>query len=136
MSDLDYAREEFKKRRSAFIIARDKKILAESEERGVAPFFSAVANVKVKGASLADRVVGKAVALLSAYAGIASVYALVVSEHAVPVLERYDIHFEYERVVPMILNQRKDDQCPIESIVMPCDSAEEAFTLLKKKFEG
>lgn len=137
-TDLEYAKKEFEKRGSAFIIAKDRKILAESTKRGVAPFFFAVNGLhdQLEGTSLADKIVGKAVALLSAYSGIVSVYTPLVSIPAVGVLDEHHIRTEADRTVEMILNQNRTDQCPIEKLVLQCSSPEEAYAVLKRRFEG
>lgn len=134
--DLDYARKEFEESKMAFIMARDGTVLAHSKEKGVAPFFSAVARKRVRGASLADRIIGKAVAFLCVYRGIVAVYTPVVSKPAVSVLEENQIPWHADQVVPMILNREGDGQCPIESIVAAATSPEEAYLILRKKFEG
>lgn len=136
--DLEFARNELKRRGSAFVIVKNKEILAESTEKGVAPFFFAVREFhdQLKGTSLADKIVGKAVALLSVYSQITSVYTLLTSQPAVKVLDYYNTFLEADRVVEMILNRTRDDQCPIEKIVLHTDEPEEAFMLLKRRFEG
>ncbi len=133
--DLEYAKEVFRKKRLAFVIVKDKEILAESREKGVTPFLHTVQRKNVEGASLADKVVGKAVAFLSVYAGIASVYTKVISSPAGEVFQDYDVHVEADEVVPMIKNRKGDDQCPIEKMILTCETPEEAYTVLKKKVE-
>lgn len=133
--DLEHAKNEFMQRNLGFIIVSDSRILAESKEKGVAPFYFAVAK-NVKGGSVADKIVGKAVAFLCAYSGVVSVYTPVISQPALDVLNDYTIHVEVDKVVPMILNREKNGQCPIEALIMECTTPEEAYTVLKKKFEG
>jgi hypothetical protein len=132
--DLNCAKEELGERNLAFVIVKNKKILAESREKGVAPFFSALTTVNAAGASLADKIVGKAVAFLSAYSDIEAVYTPLVSTPAAAVLHGYDILLEAEKEVPMILNRTRDDQCPIEKMILSCDLPEEAYALLEKEF--
>jgi hypothetical protein len=135
LKDLQYVKEEFK-RGSAFVIARDETVLAESREKGVAPFFRAVNKLEMHGAVVADRIVGKAVAFLCVYAGISAVYTPLVSDPAGDVLQEYTVHLEADTKVPMILNARKDDQCPVEKLILTCTTPQEAYTVLQKKFEG
>lgn len=134
-TDIDYAKKELIKGK-AFVVVNCGKIIAESDEKGVFPLFSAVTKLNLENACLADKVVGKAVAFLSVYSGIASVYAVVASESAVGVLTTYSIGIEAETVVPMILKREGDDQCPIEKLVDSCCTPEKAYTVLKKKFGG
>jgi hypothetical protein len=134
--DIDYAKEEFKKGKLAFVIVKNKEILAKSDEKGVAPIFHAANRLNsIKGASLADKIVGKAVAFLSAYFQIASVYTPVASDPAVKVLTAHNIHFEADKVVPMILNRTGDGQCPIEQMIMACTAPGGAYNILKRRFE-
>ncbi len=135
VTDLEYAKKELLKGK-AFVVVKDGKVAAESNEKGVAPFFSAVTELTLEKASLADKIVGKAVAFLSVYGSIVSVYALVASESAVAVLTEYNISIEAETVVPMIVNPTGDDQCPIEKMVAACTTPEEAYAVLKGKFGG
>lgn len=135
LKDLQYVKEEFK-RGLAFVIVRDGKLLAESREKGVAPFFYAVNTLDMKGAVVADKVVGKAVAFLCVYAGISAVYTPLVSDPAGDVLQKYGVHLEADTGVPMILNARGDDQCPVEKMIINCDTPQEAYNALQKKFEG
>jgi hypothetical protein len=133
--DLEYAKEVFRKKGLAFVIVKDKEILAESKEKGVAPFLHVVQKKNVEGASLADKIVGKAVAFLSVYAGIASVYTNVISTPAGEVFQGYKVHVEADEVVPMIMNRKGDDQCPIEKMILTCETPKEAYEILKKKVE-
>lgn len=137
-TDLERAKREFKKTKAAFVIVRDGKIVAQSAEKGVAPFFFAVNGLgeQVKNASLADKIVGKAIALLAVNSQMVSVYTPLISDPAVKVLNDYNVYWEADQIVDMILNRNKDDQCPIEKMVTTCDTPEEAFLILKRKFKG
>lgn len=135
-TDLEYARKELQEKGLAFVIVKDEKVLAESDEKGVAPFFRAVDSLRAKGVSVADKIVGKAVAFLCVYAEVASVYTPVVSEPAAGVLRENGVHLEADTTVSMILNKNKDDQCPVEQMIFTCATPEEAYTILREKFEG
>ncbi len=133
-ADLEYAKKALTENKLTFVIVNDKKIIAKSAERGVAPFFSAV-HLKVQGASVADKIVGKAVAFLSVYADIAAVYSPVMSQPAYNLLREHDIYAEADTTVPMIMNRNKNGQCPIEKLIWDCNSPKEAYKVLKKKFK-
>ncbi|KYK37272.1 MAG: DUF1893 domain-containing protein [Theionarchaea archaeon] len=137
-TDLESAKREFKRTKAAFVIVKDEKVVARSAEKGVAPFFFAANGLgeQVKNASLADKIVGKAVALLTVNSQMISVYTPLISDPAVKVLNDYNIYWEADQIVAMILNRNKDDQCPIEKMVTACDTPEEAFSILKRKFRG
>lgn len=136
-ADLLKARDVLEKKKAAFIIVHHNIIIGESLQSGVAPFFHMVASHNgLAGASLADKVVGKAVALLSLFAGIRSIYTPLISEPALHVLSPSTIYVEALHTVPMILNRDQTDRCPIETMVLTCEDPAEAFSILKPVFGG
>lgn len=99
---------------------------------GIAPVLSLIKNTPetLKGASVADKVIGKAAAMLMVYGGVSEIYADVVSEHALPVLERSGITLQYDKVVPYIINRAGTGMCPMEKKVLLIDDPEECFKVL------
>lgn len=105
-----------------------------SDKRGIAPMLGFISeNRDLSGYAVADAVVGKAAALLFVYAGIAEVYARVISEAALKVLTANDVPVEYSEKVAYIINRRGDDICPMEKTVLQTDDSVEALTLLRRK---
>ena len=87
----------------------------------------------LNGADAADRVVGKAAAMLFRYAGIRSLYAEVISEHAIKALQESGIDVSYGTLVPYIINRRHDGMCPMESRVLDETDPIKAYERLKQK---
>ena len=85
------------------------------------------------GACVADRVIGKAAAFLLVKGEITYLYAKVISVHGAEVLEKNNIPFEYEKMVPYIINRTKDGMCPFEASVLEEDNSEQAFLVIQKK---
>ncbi|MDE6690561.1 MAG: DUF1893 domain-containing protein [Clostridia bacterium] len=105
-----------------------------SERRGIAPMMNFIENgANLTGYSVADVVVGKAVALLFIKCGIKKVYAKTLSEHAKRILELYGIDCEYGILTERIINREGTDSCPMEKAVMNTDDPEEACEILKNK---
>ena len=69
----------------------------------------------LKGAIVADKVIGKVAASILAVAGVKEIYADVISKYAVPVLEKYNIKYEYKNKVDYIINNDKTGMCPMEN---------------------
>ena len=135
-SDLELARRLLGEGGLAFVLAKEGRVLASSKEEGVRPFFEVVASTggELKGAVLADRVVGRAVALLCLYAGIAAVSTPLASEPALRMLEPA-IKTHADRVVPHILNRAGTGLCPFEALTAAIDTPEEAIVALRRFFE-
>lgn len=69
----------------------------------------------LKGAIIADKVIGKAASSILVVAGVKAIYADVMSKYAIPVLEENNIRFEYEKLVDYIENNDKTGMCPMEN---------------------
>lgn len=68
----------------------------------------------LKGAIVADKVIGKLAASLLIVAGVKELYAGIISELAIPKLKESGIQFEYEKKVDYIQNKNKTGMCPME----------------------
>lgn len=87
-----------------------------------------------RGAFAADKILGKAAALLLLRGGLgesaAEVYGEVLSDAAAGALERHGIRYTCGRRVPRILNRRGDGICPMERRVWDIDDPIAAHAVL------
>ena len=100
-----------------------------SQERGVKPLLHLLTEKKgfLKGASVADKVIGKAAALLMVLGEIKEVHTLIISEPAIKVFEKYNIPCFYDKKVERIINRTGDGLCPMESLCIVVEEPKEAF---------
>ena len=68
----------------------------------------------LKGAIIADKVIGKVAASLLAVAGVKEIFANTLSKLAIPVLEKNNIDYECKSKVDYIINNAKTGMCPME----------------------
>ena len=106
----------------------DGEILT-SDERGVRPplLWLRADPSMLQGAAVSDKVIGKAAALLFCYGGARSIYAGMMSEAARDFLDAQGVAYEYERLVPAILNRAGMDLCPMERRALGIEDPGEAF---------
>lgn len=83
------------------------------------------------GASVADKVIGKAAAMLLTLGGVREIYGAVMSESAVQFLIERRIAFAYGERVPYIENRTRDGVCPIEQSVLRTDDPEEGLLAIR-----
>ncbi|MCH5147010.1 MAG: DUF1893 domain-containing protein [Clostridiales bacterium] len=88
------------------------------------------------GASVADKVVGKAAAMLLVRGGAIEVYAEVVSEPALEVFKRHGVPCVFGELVPNIINRNKTGICPMEQAVLDENDIEKAYGILVEKTGG
>lgn len=102
--------------------------------RGVKPLVQFVEMKEIpEGLIASDKVVGKATAYLYVLLNIRALYAKVISESAVAVLQQNGISVQYESLVPHIINRSGDGICPFEEAVMEISDARAAYAEILKK---
>lgn len=69
----------------------------------------------LKGAIIADKVIGKVAGSILTVSGIKEIYADVMSKYALSVLEKNNIKYEYKNLVEYIQNNDKTGMCPMEN---------------------
>lgn len=111
--------------------------LYTSRERGVLPLVQLLSKgCLFQDSSAADRVVGKASALLLILAGVKSVYAPVMSESALYILSYYGIMASCDSCVPMILNRAGTGPCPMEEAVDNIKDPVQALKLIHRLIQS
>jgi len=130
--DLDLAKRTLHTHDSSIVFVKNGAVVFENKTRGIAGYVEAIeaAGEALRGVVLADRVAGRAAALLTLYAGGVAVYADIMSEGAVEIFQRHNIPFKYGERVPKILDKHMEGQCPFERAVQDVHDPEEAFTRL------
>ena len=85
----------------------------------------------MKGAGIADKVIGKAAAGLMVLGGIRQVYTDVISQPALALLCNANIEVSYVRLVPFIENRDKSGWCPLETACYGIESIQEIFRIIE-----
>lgn len=89
---------------------------------------------RLSGAAVADKVIGRAAAGIIALAGVKHLYAAVLSDKAVPVLQDAGIDCLWGRRVPAIVIPDGDNRCPLERIVADALSPADIVATLRRHF--
>lgn len=115
------------------VLCRGKAVYA-STKTGIAPMLDWISDgAALNGFSAADKIVGKAAALLFVYAGIEAVFGEVISEAGLAVLKAHRIPCSYGVCVPYIINRTGSGMCPMEETVQDIRDPAAALTALIKK---
>jgi hypothetical protein len=133
MSDLDTAKSRLHKEDLTLVIVKNSQVLFETGSHRISGFLGAIEQLDagLEGASVADRVAGKAIALLCVYAGIRHVYAEVLSRKAKAVFEEHGIPSEFEELVDNILDLNRSGVCPFEKAASGISDPEAAYAAFK-----
>lgn len=114
-----------------------------SAKKGIAPIMDMLEKNRsfFKNAIVADRVIGKAAAMLLLDSGADYIFGEMTSTHALNVLEAASefneaFSFETGRIVPYIINRKGDGMCPMEETVLDITDLRLAYDLLKAKLSS
>lgn len=108
--------------------------LHTSTRRGVAPLLELL-STDVSGFYAADKVVGKATALLYCLLKVKAVHARIISQAALQVLQNGGIGISWDCKVDYIKNRAGDGRCPMEQATEGIDDPQEALFAIQKKLE-
>ena len=104
-------------------------------ERGIKTLLDFVNQGKYfRSFSVADKVVGKAAAYLYVLLGIGELYAEIISESALSVLEKSSITVFYGTHTERINNRTNTGYCPMETAVLDIDNPEDALSAIRNKW--
>lgn len=108
--------------------------IKEFHRKGVIDLFTLITeNPKfLRGGKIADRVIGKGAAFLLLKAGIAEVFAYVISEPALTLLQENNVNVTYATLQPHIINRTGDGICPVELLTELISSPDEAYIKIKE----
>jgi len=123
----------------SLIILKNKKIIYKSEKQGIIPLIEALEipnKLALENSIIADRITGKAAALLFALIKPQFLFTIVISRQAKTFLENIGLSFRYERLVEKIMNRDKTDVCPFEKITEGVEDPYLALELIRKKVKG
>ncbi len=133
--NLEKAKEILKSTGSTCVLCQGESVY-RSQKSGISPMLDYLSDgLRFDGYSAADKIIGKAAAMLFALAGVREVYGEVVSRAALPIFEKYGIACTWGSLAEHIINRRGDGICPMECTVAEIDDPEVAFEALLRKRE-
>lgn len=133
MNNLDTAIVLLKNNDYTLAAVSDKSEIT-SRHRGVKPLLDIInGKTDLNGYSVADKVIGKAAALLYVLLKPDEIFAFTISRPALDVLSQNHIEIKYDTLTEAIRNRDNTGFCPMESTVLDTLDPYEAIELIKKK---
>jgi len=138
MKDLEKAKKYLCRRNLTLVIMKEGETIFESTCRGISGFLEAIERHGdcLRGSSLADRIAGRAVALLSVYVDAKAIYATILSRRGKEILDRHLVYYEHARLVDSIMDSERTELCPFEKLVEKVLDPVEAYEKLKELYES
>jgi len=133
MTDLELAKEQLIKDGCTSVVRKGDSVYF-SKARGVKPLLNWLdEGMDFTGYSAADKVVGKAAAMLYVLLGVSRIHALVISEKAMQVLAGNGIEVTYDTLTERIHNRTNTGFCPMEAAVWEIDDLQEGLQAVRDK---
>ena len=132
-TDLEKAKKMLDASSYTCVLCKNEQIFTASQ-RGVRPLLDWLdGGTDLSGASAADKVVGKAAAMLYCLLGVRAVYAGVISQAALQMLQSYGIETSFGQLVPFIENRDKSSLCPMEEATRSLSDPRDAPAAIREK---
>jgi predicted RNA methylase len=137
MQDLEMAKKQLSDKELTLAIAKNGQVIFQTDSHRISGFIRAIDTLgtQLNGTSVADRVAGKALALLCVYAGIREVYAEVLSKKAKAVFEENKVTVEWKELVDNVLDLNKTDVCPFEKAATGISDPKDSYVAFKALLE-
>ncbi len=137
MKDVDIAKTNLYDNQLTLSIVKNGQVLFTTDSHRISGFLGAIEKLGplLNGASAADRVAGKAIALLCVYAGIREVYAEVLSKKAKAIFEENNVAHEWKLLVDNVLDPDKTSVCPFEKLAADISDSKQSFGAFKALLE-
>jgi len=134
-TDLKLAKQRLYQKNNSLVITKGGRVLFETQAHGISGLLDAIKELgsSMRGSSVADRIVGRAAALLFVYSGVTAVFAVTASGGGIKVLKDHNISHEFETQVPRILNSEKVDVCPFEKLAAKFSDPKKAYEELRAR---
>ena len=119
---------------SLSLLVRNHGLTTQHENRGVQDLLTLIQNdpKRLKGAVVADKIIGKAAAALMIAGGVKEVHTNIICTPARELFENADVVVKAREEVPMILNRDQTGQCPIDSRLNDAATVEECVAILQE----
>lgn len=131
MNDLQQAKEILNMGNDTCVLCKGNQII-KSTLTGIAPMVQFLTNkTDLRGFSAADRIVGKAAAMLFVLAEVKEVYASVMSKSAADMLSAHGITPSWGELTEHIINRQGTGLCPMEQAVQQITDPAQGFEAIQ-----
>lgn len=134
MTDIELARKILQTTEGATLAVVKEGVAETSAARGVRPLYDLLTRSPefLRGASVADKIVGRGAAAIMVTGEVASVWTPVISKGALEIFSSSDVAVSFESVAEAIINRRGTGLCPVEQLTEGCHSSAECMPAIEK----
>ncbi len=133
MNDKELAINKLKESDYTLVIVKDNKVVYKSKKESVGSIVGLLENDPeiLENAIVADKIIGRAVAMVCDYSSVKYCFGKIVSNGAVDIFEKRNLKYDAELIVKAIKNRDNTDLCPIEKLTLDVDDSKEGIKRIK-----
>ena len=135
MKNLQAAAELLRQGPYTCILCRQGRFLT-SEKRGITPLLCWLEEDRLRESCVADKIIGKAAALLLILGGAEAVHGEVMTRTAYALLREKGLSVSYGELTETIVNRKGDGPCPMELAVKNLEDPALAPAALRAALKG
>ncbi|MCF8001687.1 MAG: DUF1893 domain-containing protein [Halanaerobiales bacterium] len=134
MNDKKLAINKLKKSEYKLVVVKDNEIKYKSREDSVSSIMDLLDENPelLKNSIVADKVIGRAVAMICDCGEVEFCYGTIISNGALDVFKNANIPYEANQKVEYIKNKDNTDLCPIEKLTLKVDNSSEGIEKIKE----
>ena len=118
MNNLKQAKKILYENNYTFVLLNGNDTIITSNKKGIIPLMEIIQKNEnlLNNSVVADKVIGKAAALLMTGFKVRALYTDLMSQKAIEVLKQSSIIYQYQKCVDYVQNRAKNGQCPMEKL--------------------
>lgn len=116
------------------VVVKDNEIKYKSKEDSVSSIVDLLDNKPdlLKNSIVADKVIGRAVAMICDCGEVEFCYGSIISKGASDLFKQANISYKAKKEVEFIKNKDNTDLCPIEKLTLKVDNSNEGIEKIKE----
>lgn len=134
MNDKRLAIDQLNNSEYKLVVVKDNEIKYRSKEESVGSIVDLLDSNPglLKNSIVADKIIGRAVAMVCDYGEVNFCYGSIISNGAVDVFEKANIPYKAKKEVKFIKNRDNTDLCPIEKLTLTVEQSKDGIDKIKE----
>ncbi|MDR0671312.1 MAG: DUF1893 domain-containing protein [Oscillospiraceae bacterium] len=121
-----------------FVIVGENKLLYHSDKRGLRPLLELIDSdpSRLEGSIVGDRIVGRAAALLLIRGRVKAVFAQLIADEAIDLLQRHGVLPTWQETIPYVVERDMTSRYKLDLYLKEVEDPQRAVAMIREYQEG
>jgi len=131
---VNHARMSLSHSKKSFVVVGESKLLHYTDKRGIEPLLDLIESnpAMLEGAIVGDRIVGRTAALMCIYSKVRVVFAMIISDEAIELLDKHGVLATWQETVPYIVEKNLTSRYKLDLMLKDVEEPEKAVEMIKE----